>query len=97
MKVKIDDEEFFEITEIKKKVIKNDIPDDIFDEDIKRRIKYVIDHKYEQCLERLKKEWIPKLKNSGIESIPLNDDEFSELVFSQKEYKNRSEREKKQD
>lgn len=92
MKIYIDDELIFEISESKKNVIKNDIPEEEFDEDIKRRLFHIIDHKYSRCLKRLKDEWLPKLKENGVKDVPLDDDAFSELVFAQKEYKNRSKR-----
>ncbi len=95
MKISVNDQEVFTLTETQKKVIKNDILDDIFDEDMKRRLKWVLfDEKYVKCLERLKKEWEPRLKANGVKSIPLDDEEFAELVFSQPEYKSRSQREK---
>lgn len=93
MKIKLDNEIVLDLNETKKKVIKNDINEELFEEEIKRRLHWVLTHKYEQCLERLKKEWTPRLKNSGVKSIPLDDDEFAELVFSQSDYKNRSQRE----
>ena len=93
MKIKVDNEELFELSETQKKVIKNDILEEIFEEDMKRRLHYILNHKYERCLERLKQEWIPKLQASGVKSIPLDGEEFAELVFKHPEYKNRSQRE----
>ena len=93
MKISVDDKELFTLTETQKNVIKNDIHADIFDEDMKRRLHYILTHKYERCFERLKKEWEPKLKERGVEMIPTNEEKFSELVFSQPDYKNRSQRE----
>ena len=92
MKITIDGKDLFTLTEIQKKVLKNDITENIFEEDIKRRIFYVINHKYEQCFKRLKAEWETKLENEGIESIPTNKDAFAELVFSHPDYKDRSAR-----
>jgi len=94
MKIIVDGQDLFELSETQKKVIKNDIKEEIFDADMKRRIKWVLEHKYERCFERLKKEWEPKLAASGVKSIPTNKDAFAELVFSQPEYKNRSARDK---
>lgn len=92
MKIKINEEEILELSETQKKVIKNDIHEDDFDTDMKRRVHYVITHKYEQCFKRLTKEWLPKLKKI-MSSIPTNDDELAELIFSQPEYKSRKKRE----
>ena len=89
MKISVNDQELFTLSETQKKVIKNDIHEDIFDEDMKRRLKYILMHKHEECLKRLKAEWEPKLKASGVKSIPLDEDEFAELVFKHPEYKSR--------
>ena len=79
----------------KKKVIKNDIHEDEFEDDIKRRLKYILSHKYDKCFDRLKNEWIPKLKESGVESIPLDNDRFAELVFNHPKYMSRKDRDNK--
>lgn len=55
-------------------------------------MKWVIEHKYERCLERLKKEWLPKLEERGMTEVPADDSELAELIFAQPDYKNRSER-----
>lgn len=89
MKVSVDDLEIFTLSEIQKRVIMNDVHEDVFEDDMKRRLHYVLSHKYERCLDRMQKEWIPKLKEKGVESIPLNNDLFADLVFSQPEYKDR--------
>mgnify|MGYP001574483924 CR=1 FL=1 len=94
MKISVDDKEIFRLSETQKKVIKNDIHEEIFDEDMKRRLHYILTHKYERCFERLKKEWEPKLKDRGVEMIPTNEERFAEMVFSQPDYENRSKREK---
>jgi len=93
MKIKVDNVDLFELSETQKKVIKNDIHSDNFEEDMKRRLKYILMHKYERCFERLKKEWDQKLITNGVESVPTNPDAYAELVFSQPNYKDRKSRE----
>ena len=93
MKVSVNDTELFTLSETQKKVIKNDIHEAEFDADMKRRLQYILIHKYEQCFERLKKEWEPKLAASGAKSIPTDKDEFAQMVFAHGQYKNRSQRE----
>ncbi len=92
MKISVDDKELFTLTETQKKVIMNDIHEDIFDEDMKRRLNYILTHKYERCLERLKLEWMPKIKQR-ISMIPSNDEALAELIFSQPDYMSRKSRE----
>jgi len=92
MKISVDGQELFELTAIQKQVIANDIQDELFDEDMKRRLYYILTHKYERCYERLQKEWLPKLAANGVKSIPMDRDELAALIFAQPEYKNRSAR-----
>jgi len=92
MKITVNGSDVLELTETQQKVIKNEIPSSIFEEDIKRRAAYIIQHKYDQCFKRLKQEWDPKLEAAGIESIPTNKDAYAELVFQQPSYKDRAAR-----
>lgn len=94
MKISVDDQELFTLSEVQKQVIQNDIPSEIFEEDMKRRLRWILlDEKYRKCMERLRKEWETKLKAEGIAMIPTDDDAFAQMVFSHPQYKNRSQRE----
>ena len=93
MKISVDDKDLFTLSETQKRVIKNDIHEDEFEVDMKRRLQYILMHKYDRCFERLKKEWEPKLAASGARSIPTDKDEFAQLVFAHPEYKDRKNRE----
>lgn len=95
MKISVDDKELFTLSDVQKRVIQNDIPLEIFDEDMKRRLQYILTHKYEQCFTRLKQEWDPKLAASGVKMIPTDAEEYANLVFSQASYQDRAAREKK--
>jgi hypothetical protein len=92
MKIILDEFLIWEVSPTMQKVIQNDIRSDIFQDDMARRLRWVIESKYEACFKRLKEEWDPKLAVRGIESIPTNPEKYAELVFSQTDYKNRSER-----
>ncbi len=89
MKIQIDGKQVFELNATQKKVIQNDIPSEIFISDMERRARWVIEHKYERCLDRLKKEWEPKLRGR-VPSVPTDPDALAELIFSQPDYKSRS-------
>jgi len=93
MKISVNDGKLFELNEVQKKVIMNDIPEEIFHQDMCRRLEYILMHKYERCFERLKSEWEPKLAER-MDAVPTNKDAFANLVFSQPDYKNRSQRDK---
>lgn len=91
MKISVDDQELFTLTPTQKQVIQNDIPLEDFDADMKRRLRWVLlDVKYAKCMERMRKEWEPKLKARGVQMFPTDDDQFAQLVFSQPDYKNAS-------
>ena len=92
MKISVNDQELFQLSETQKKVICNDIHDDEFDVDMKRRLQYILAHKYERCMERLKSEWLPKLKQR-LTSIPTSDEELAKIILSQPDYKCRKDRE----
>ncbi len=91
MKVSVNDQELYTLSEVQKKVLCNDISVDALDEDLKRRLNWVLMHKYEQCMKRLRDHWMPKLKGR-VESIPVDDDAFAQLIFSQSDYKDRKAR-----
>lgn len=92
MKISVDDKELFTLSDTQKQVIQNDIHSDIFDEDMKRRLQYILMHKYERCFARLKAEWDIKLVDNGVKSVPTNADEYAQLVFSQPNYLDRKSR-----
>lgn len=94
MKITVNGEDVFEIADYEKKIICNDILSENFDVDMKRRLKFIIDHKVERCFKRLKEEWEPKLIEAGVTAIPVGKKEFVELVMSQPGYMDRSAREK---
>jgi len=93
MKISVNDKELLTLSETQKKVICNDIDASLLDEDLKRRLSYILLHKYEQCFKRLKQEWEPKLAAKGVKALPTDRDEFAALVFAQPEYKDRAQRE----
>lgn len=95
MKIKIDNDVIYELSETMKNIIKNDIEGEIFEEDMKRRVHWVLSHKYEQCMKRLRNEWEQKLKDR-YESLPSADEALAELIFSQPDYKNKTKRNIKQ-
>jgi hypothetical protein len=92
MLVKLDDEVLFEIDERMIKLLAHDLMDPL--QEIRRRLRWVIEHKSDQCFERLKKEWVEKLMNDAdVQSIPANKRDFLDLVLAHKDYKNRVQRE----
>lgn len=93
MKISVNDNELFTLNEIQKLVIKDYVNEDIFEEDMKRRLQWVLMHLYEESFKKLKNEWDQKLMDNGIEMIPTNKDAYAKLVFSQPSYRSRKDRE----
>jgi len=94
MKIKFNDMLILDISDTMQKVICNDIQEHDLKDHIIHVIRCSVMHKYGACFERLKAEWDPKLVKRGIEMIPMNSEKYAELVFSQPDYKGRTEREK---
>jgi hypothetical protein len=92
MKIAVDGIDLFELTDIQKQVIQNDVQVEIFDSDMKRRLQWILIHKYEECFRELKNEWDQKLAVNGVTMIPTDPDAYAQLVFSQSNYLNRSAR-----
>ena len=92
MKISVDGKDLFELSDIQKQVIMNDIHEDVFDEDMKRRLQYILMEKYENCFKRLKAEWDDKLVAAGVKAFPADKDEYAALVFGQKNYMDRKSR-----
>lgn len=93
MKISVDDKEFYTLNDTQKKVIKDYLSEDIFEEDMRRRLKWILMHLYEQSFKYLKERWDKKLVENGITSVPTDPDEYAQLVFSQPNYKSRKQRE----
>lgn len=52
------------------------------------------DGKINKCKKRLMKEWYPKLmKDKNVDTIPANEEDLLNLIFSRPDYKNRVDRE----
>jgi hypothetical protein len=92
MKISVNDIELFSLSETQKKIMQHIVSSDIFEEDMKRRLKWVLMHAYENWFEMLKKEWDPKLIELGIRAVPTDPEEYAQLVFAQPNYKDRKAR-----
>lgn len=87
MKISVNDQELFTLNEIQFKVLGDSIGSASLEDDLKRRLQWVLMHKYEESIKRLREQWIPKFKASGVSSVPLDDEEFARMVFEHPEYK----------
>lgn len=90
MKVSVNDVELFTLSDTQKLVLANDILSSELDADLKRRLQWSLETKYDACYNRLFEEWFPKLAARGVTSIPTDKDAFAQLVFSQSDYLDRA-------
>lgn len=93
MKIAVDGVEVFTLTETQKKVFAYEIHKDAVEQEIKDMLKWILEHKFERCFERMKKQWEPVLIKEGAQSIPLKKETFAEHVFKHPKFKNRDQRE----
>lgn len=91
MKISVNDVELNTIGELKKDLFKHYIPSAQLDAAVGVSIQKLLLYKYERCMERLRKEWEPKLQARSLD-IPFDDDAFATLVFAQPDYKDRKAR-----
>jgi hypothetical protein len=96
LSVAVDGKEVFKVTPLQKKILVHLGKKDP-DEHCHSQMAWILAHKYERCMERLRREWEPKLLSMDISYFPLDDDDFAKLIFSQPNYKNRSQREKEEE
>lgn len=90
MKVSINDQELLTLSEIQKKVIEDKI--ESCGAWVESGLRENIANKFDSAFNGLKKEWDDKLAQRGVEMVPTNKDDYASLVFSQPDYKNRSQR-----
>lgn len=92
MKIFVNDECVYELNDTQLKVLADEINKDVLEADIKRRVSWVIKHKYERCFERIKKQYEPFLAAHGHNMVPTHPDALAELIFTLPEYKDRKKR-----
>lgn len=92
MKLKLDEEILMDIEVWMISLMAYDLIDPL--EDIKRRLKYIIQYKCDQCFNRLEQDWMPVLREDPtVEHIPKSKRDFVNLVISRADYKNRLQKE----
>ncbi len=72
MKIKIDGKEILNLSEIQEKIIRNEIPPEIFYEDMTKRCKYWLELPSNKYAHVNKKSFISNLKEKGATTIPTN-------------------------
>jgi len=91
MKVKLDDEVIFEIDETMMKLLAHDLEDPI--SEIKRRLKYIIEHKCEQSFKRMEASYMDELRlDPSTPYIPKDQSSFVDAIIALPSYADRNKR-----
>jgi len=80
MKILMEDELIYELSEIQKRVIKNDIPEEIFDEDMARRCKYWAEVAQDKHCHMNRTHFEHKAKEQGLKTIPTDNLKLGVMV-----------------
>jgi hypothetical protein len=94
MKILVDNDVLFEINDTEKKILADTLFMEELEAELRQKIQWIIAQELTRSFKKLKDDWEPKLAAAGVTMIPTDKLAFAELVFSQPEYKSRSEREK---
>ena len=87
MKVYLDNQLVFDVTENHINMIKYDMASDRFVSDFIRRLQWIINEQIKFTHTKMKMEWEPLLIQRGIKCLPVDPIEFHKLVSSQPDYK----------
>jgi hypothetical protein len=93
MKVTIDNEVVYEVTDTIKKVLEYDMPSSTIHEEVCRRAAWAVDVKKSACWEEICRVWMPIL-SERYPSLPTDWEELAKVVFSQPDYQDRDARER---
>lgn len=91
MQIKFNDEVIFELSEIDRATIEYSIPSDELEEDLKRRIIWVIEEKIKGRKAALRRDFLPLLRAEN-DTLPTNQDALIPLILARDDYKDRSTR-----
>jgi len=91
MKFSVDDEVILELSDDQLKVMAHGINSDILVDDLKRRVVWVISHKYENLLDGLLKDAMPVLAANNA-SLPTDKLAQAALVFALPDYQDKKNR-----
>jgi hypothetical protein len=86
--IKMNDKEIFQISDLDLSLLASELPE--VDEDIERRLKWIIEHKCDRIYDRFRTKWTQILIKEGVTSLPTGRDEFITLVINRPDYKNAS-------
>lgn len=80
MEFTVDKKEVFTLSDWEKALIKNDIPSEVFESDMTRRVICSMETPIFKCIHYRKKEIIAKLKKAGIAEAPSGKKKFAQFL-----------------
>lgn len=86
MQFKVDDEVVYELSDDQIKILQSNISADVFEEDMRRRVRWVIENKLKNVTKELNDQWLPKLAETN-EMLPSDPEQLSKLVLEHPDYK----------
>lgn len=92
MKISVNDQELYTLNETQLAIFAWEQDKDNVESDLKRRLHWILEHKISEIMKAMKTEWIPKLEANGVTMIPIDNEKFAQLVFSQPNYQDRKAR-----
>jgi hypothetical protein len=87
MKISVNGQELFSLNDTQLKILAHEINSDILTSDLKRRLKWVLDHEFDVAFKELKKVTLQKLQDNGMQNIPLTDEGYIKEVLKLAEFK----------
>jgi len=94
MKIQVDGADLMDVKPWEMKVLQYQLPTEGVEDDLKRRLKYIISHKIERCIDQMINDWMPKIrKDKSITSVPTDKKSLVEMIMNRPDYKDRSTRE----
>lgn len=93
MKVKANNKEILNLQPWEKKLIETELFMVDTDEDLIRRLKWVIQHKMDVCYKNLRQIWEPIFTEEGVKFLPTDREEFVNMVLAHPKFKSKEQRE----
>lgn len=93
MRILADGNEILNIATWQKNLLENDLFMVDTDEDLIRRLQWVINHKIDRCYKRLRDAWEPVFISEGAQSLPTDREAFVNMVIAHPKYKTKAQRE----
>ena len=90
--VTFNDQVLFTVTESDEAILKYNIRSADLQEDVKRRLKYIYDHKIQQTIKHMEKDWMSTLEERYVD-LPTDTQKRVDLIQGQQDYLDKDARE----